>query len=93
MSRILTSLLLALCTVHCALCIETVNLGDTPWSFTRVITEASSLGSGLDVLHGTHRVSEVNDNKLETQHTGTDTLMLDLLKVSRASCAPGGCND
>lgn len=64
---------------------EVINLGDTPWRFTRVITETSSLGSGLDVRCGTRRVAEANDQKLETRHTGSDTLLLDLLKISNAS--------
>lgn len=72
--------------MHYALCNDNViNLGDTPWRFTRVITEASSLGSGLDVRCGTRRVTEVNDNKLDTRHVGNDTLLLDLLKVSSAT--------
>ncbi len=75
-----------MCIVHYAMCIEkAINLGDTPWKFTRVITESASLGSGLDVRCGSRRVIEVNDNKLDTRHTGKDTLVLDLLKVSRAS--------
>ena len=64
---------------------EVINLGDTPWRFTRVITETSSLGSGLDVRCGKRRVAEANDQKLETRHTGSDTLLLDLLKISNAS--------
>ena len=72
--------------VHFAWCIEkAINLGETPWRFTRVITESSSLGSGLDVRCGSRRVIEVNDNKLDTRHIGKDTLVLDLLKESRAS--------
>ena len=64
---------------------EVINLGDTPWRFTRVITETSSLGSGLDVRCGTRRIAEANDMKLDTRYTGSDTLLLDLLKTSNAS--------
>ncbi|MBR6249139.1 MAG: DUF4982 domain-containing protein [Muribaculaceae bacterium] len=64
---------------------DIINLGNTPWRFTRVVTETSSLASGLDVRQGEHRIAEANDGKLDTRYAGRDTLLIDLLKESRGS--------
>lgn len=73
-------LLVTLITPHAVRGNEVINLGNTPWKFTRVITQASSMATGLDVQCGSHRVTEANDGRLDTRHQGNDTLTLDLLK-------------
>ena len=64
---------------------EVINLGNRPWRFDRVVTSTSSLATGLDVICGNRRVGEANDGRLDTRHTGSEPLELDLLKVQQAS--------
>ena len=63
-----------------------VNLGDSPWRFTRVVKQESNLAAGLDVMCGSHRVTEVNDGKLHTHWKAAgETLEVDLLAVKHLS--------
>ncbi len=79
-STLILTLLMTL-TMHA----EVINLGNRPWRFTRVVTATSSLATGLDVMGSHQRVPQANDGRLDTRHTGRDTLVLDLLKVQQAS--------
>ena len=45
---------------------QTVNIGETPWKFSKVIRQESNLVSGLTVLSGTDVVSGINDGKFDT---------------------------
>ena len=45
---------------------QTVNIGETPWKFSKVIRQESNLVSGLTVLSGTDAVSGINDGKFDT---------------------------
>ncbi|MBO7608586.1 MAG: DUF4982 domain-containing protein [Muribaculaceae bacterium] len=64
-----------------------VNLGNTPWRFTKVVKPESNLATGLDVMCGSHRINEVNDGKNDTRWTvdANKTLEIDLLSVKHLS--------
>lgn len=64
---------------------EVVNLGDTPWRFTRVVRSQSNLAAGLDVMSAGGRVAEVNDGKAGTLWRNSQQLEVDLLSVKRLS--------
>lgn len=79
-----TALILALLMTLAMLGGEVIDLAGAPWRFTRVVTSASSMATGLDVHCGGRRVAEVNDGRIDTRHQGSDTLLLDLLKEVNA---------
>ena len=64
-----------------------VNLGNTPWRFTKVVKPESNLATGLDVMCANHCVAEVNDGKIDTRWTADadKTLDVDLLSVKQIS--------
>ncbi len=64
-----------------------VDLGTTPWRFTRVVKSESNLAAGLDVTCRGQRVAEVNDGRPATlwRAAGHDTLQVDLLSVKPLS--------
>ncbi|MBQ9217209.1 MAG: DUF4982 domain-containing protein [Muribaculaceae bacterium] len=58
---------------------QVINLGNTPWRFTKVINRQANMATGLDVRRATGRVAEVNDGRLDTRADATEPLTLDLL--------------
>ena len=60
---------------------DVVNLGNTPWRFTKAVRPESNLALGLDILCNNRRVAELNDAKLQTTWTATgeSEMTVDLL--------------
>ena len=61
---------------------DVVNLGNTPWRFTRVVKQESNLAAGLDVMSEGRRIKEVNDGNPRTQwNVKGHVLEVDLLAI------------
>ena len=59
-----------------------VNLGNTPWKFTKVVSRESNLAAGKDVMCGSKRVAELNDGNSQSVWRGNgEWLEIDLLAV------------
>ena len=73
-----------MCVAHVAA--EVVNLGNTPWLFTRAVSPQSNLAVGLDVMCNGERVAQVNDDNPSTGiEPGSAALEVDLLEKRRLS--------
>ena len=65
---------------------DVVNLGNTPWSFTKVVKQESNLAAGLDVMCEGRRITEMNDGNPRTQwSTKGQVLEVDLLAIKHIS--------
>lgn len=79
------NILLTVC-VALAASAHVVNLGNTPWLFTRVVAPESNLAAGLDVTCDGRRAQEVNDGKLSTGIPLTGAVLeVDLLETKHLS--------
>ena len=59
-------LLSAFCLAVLPTMASVVDLGNTPWRFTKAVRPESNLALGLDALCNGRRVTELNDSKLQT---------------------------
>ena len=41
---------------------QSINLGDTPWKFSKVIRQETNLAKDASILYGLQKVSEINDD-------------------------------
>ena len=61
-----------------------INLGETPWKFTKVIRSESNLSEGKSFVNNGRTISELNDGKIDTRwrvEAGKEpTLFVDLLE-------------
>ncbi len=64
---------------------ERINIGESPWKFTKVVRAKSNLSNGKSFINNGHSISELNDGKTETlweNKNGEDNrLLVDLLET------------
>ena len=74
-------LLSAFCLAVLPTMASVVDLGNTPWRFTKAVRPESNLALGLDALCNGRRVAELNDSRLQTTWTPSNdgTIDIDLL--------------
>ena len=46
---------------------QSINLGDTPWKFSKVIRQETNLAKDASILYGLQKVSEINDDDIHTE--------------------------
>ena len=79
----LFSIFLFVCFAKSVMGQQTINIGETPWKFTKIVRQESNLATGLTVLSGTKEVSKINDGKFDTgagKPAVGETYFVDLLE-------------
>ena len=46
---------------------QVINLGETPWKFTKIILKETNLAKDATILYGTQAVAAVNDGDINTE--------------------------
>lgn len=78
----LSSFLLVLLLSSCTQDQQPVNLGNSPWKFTKVIPQETNLANTADIFYASEKLPQINDGQVGTEWRTDDTqpkeLMIDL---------------